>query len=199
MDRAGVQGFLGLWNAPPHRGRYLRPEPEEVTRWAGRLAQIENGARPALRVGVAWAAGEQTENGRQRSFPARLLAPLTTLPGVRLYSLQRGRDAPQVADMPDIVPLSDEFSALTETAAVMESMDVIVTCDTVLANLAPALGRPTFVLLPYLSDWRWGAKDAPGPLFPSVRKFEQDEQGRWEPVIEQVRQALVEYQPAREP
>jgi len=80
--------------------------------------------------------------------------------------------------------------AFLDTAALLMSLDLVVTSDTALAHLAGALGRPVWVLLHARSDWRWLMGRADSPWYPTMRLFRQRRLGEWEPVFAEVRAAL---------
>ena len=77
-----------------------------------------------------------------------------------------------------------------ESAALMAELDLIITVDTAAAHLAGALGRPTWVLLPLVPDWRWGLDRENSPWYPTMRLFRQDTTGDWPAVLERVATAL---------
>ena len=79
-----------------------------------------------------------------------------------------------------------------DTAAVMRSLDLIITADTALAHLAGALGVPVWIALPFAPDWRWQRGREDTPWYPTMRFFRQTEWGRWEPVFACIAEALRE-------
>ena len=175
----------------PARVPYLAPEPARVAAWRQRL--------PAggLRIGIAW-QGSFGKADAGRSFPLGLLHPLALLPGVRLISLQKGVGQAQLADLPagmSVHTLGPEFDAgpdaFLDTAAVMASLDLVITCDTSVAHLAGALGRPTWVALKQVADWRWLRGRADSPWYPTMTLFRQPRRGDWAAVFDAMRQSLV--------
>lgn len=146
-----------------------------------------------LRVGVCWAGKPSHPQDTHRSMDPEFLAPLASVPGVMLVSLQKDTShrpaLPGLCDFiaaPDI-PLTD-FAA---TSRLMASLDLIVTVDTSVAHLAGALGRPVWLLLSRAGEWRW-LKDRPdSPWYPSMRIFRQSRQGDWSAVIAAAREALT--------
>jgi hypothetical protein len=184
----------------PSLAPYLVAEAAERARWAGIIATAAAGAgagagAAALRVGVVWACSgcpNREENGtlvpENRSLPAAaLLTPLAAVPGVRPFCRENRRTPEEASLVPDMVPLSEGITDLAETAGALVNLDLVITCDTSVAHLAGALGVPTWVLLPYFSDWRWGPMHAPCTLYPSITKYQQQErEGDWEPVIARV-------------
>ena len=90
--------------------------------------------------------------------------------------------------------LGDDFDAgpdaFIDTAAVMQNLDLIITCDTSIAHLAGALGRPVFVLLKQVPDWRWLLDREDSPWYPTMRLFRQKTRDDWGEVFERLAQAV---------
>ena len=86
-----------------------------------------------------------------------------------------------------------------DTAAVMMSLELVVTCDTSVAHLAGALERPVFTAMPGIGDWRWLLGRDDTPWYPTLRLFRQDAGGRWEPVFEAIAEAVRGLASARKP
>jgi hypothetical protein len=117
------------------------------------------------------------------------------VPGVRFVSLQLGARAAEVATLPsgaifDASPQLDDFAT---TAALIEQLDLVITVDTAVAHLAGALGKPVWVMLPFVPDWRWMWQRSDSPWYPTMRLFRQAARGEWLPVVEAVREALAEF------
>jgi hypothetical protein len=137
-----------------------------------------------LSVGIVWAAGDWD---RRRSLSPVQLAPLATIPGVRLYSFQRG------AGMNQSVPPAVKhlvWRDILHEAALMRALDLLISVDTMPAHFAGALGVPVWLLLHADSDWRWMTERDDSPWYPTMRLFRQKRSRDWQPVIEQVTRAL---------
>jgi ADP-heptose:LPS heptosyltransferase len=104
----------------------------------------------------------------------------------------RPADAAVLAGCKDVIPLADDLADFSDTAAVMAQLDLIISVDTSTVHLAGALGRPVWILLPFLPDWRWLLDRETSPWYPTARLFRQDETRRWDSVIPRVRAALSE-------
>jgi hypothetical protein len=138
--------------------------------------------REGLRVGLVWAGNPDHANDRYRSMPFSALAPILAVPGASFHSLQTG---PRAADlwqdgMPvPVVDLAPQLHDLTDTAAAMAWLDLVISVDTAAAHLAGALARPVWTLLPLGSDWRWLLDREDSPWYPTMRLFRQTRVGDW--------------------
>ncbi len=173
---------------------YLAADPQRVARWAGQLGG------DTFKIGINWASGHSTlTHFARRDVPLEHFAALAALPGVELVPLQNGPAKQQIAtvafrDKIKIVDSDPGFDAesFVDTAAVMNSLDLVVTCDTSIAHLAGALGRPVFTALPVIADWRWMLEQDDTPWYPTMRLFRQNATRRWEPVFERIKAAAQE-------
>lgn len=163
---------------------YLQAEPERVAAWRRHLGE------QGFRIGVSWQGKTKGINDPYRSFPLAALAPLAALPGVRLISLQKGEGSEQLAMLPagmTVERLGDAFDAgfdaFIDSAAVMEACDLIVTCDTSIAHLAGALGRPTWTALRNVPDWRWLLERQDSPWYPTMTLYRQPRFEDWDSVF----------------
>jgi hypothetical protein len=144
------------------------------------------GAREALRVGVVWQSGGWDD---RRSIPIRLLEPLMRIRGVRWHALQHGAG---LTEWPAEWGTVSSTSEVTELAARMQSLDLVLTVDSFPAHLAGALGVKTWTLLHADPDWRWMLHRDDTPWYPTMRLWRQSRPGDWTPVIERVGDALAE-------
>ncbi len=167
---------------------YLYADPRRVAQWRQRI-----GAH-GFRIGIVW-QGSRNRIDVGRSVPLEMFARLAAIPGVRLISLQkdaRSRSASQ--DLPLEVleePFDTGPQAFLDSAAVMSQLDLVITCDTALAHLAGALGRPTWVALKHVPDWRWLLERADTPWYPSMRLFRQSRRGDWDGVFAAIHEELA--------
>jgi tetratricopeptide (TPR) repeat protein len=171
-------------HALPATGRYLAPPEELVAPWAERLA----GPRPV--VAVAWAGNASPPH---RSIPLATFAQVFACAGVRFVSMQKDLDEADRATLGQlgVIDVAAELHDFADTAALLEAVDLVITIDTAVANLAGALARPVWVALGYLPDWRWGAEGDGTPWFPTARLFRQDAPGAWGPVVDGIKAALT--------
>jgi tetratricopeptide (TPR) repeat protein len=167
---------------------YLSADADLVERWRRELAPVG-----AFKVGVVWQGSPDNGADYRRSFRLTSLALLAAVPGVELFSLQKGAGAEQLADVVGEFRVTDLASrldlrggAFMGTAAVMCVLDLIVACDTASAHLAGALARPVWVPLSYAADYRWLLGREDSPWYPTMRLFRQPELGNWDAVFERV-------------
>jgi tetratricopeptide (TPR) repeat protein len=153
-------------------------------------------ARPrnaSLRVGVVWAGGARHANNAARSMnPERLLPLFKAFPSVEFVGIQP--DAEPVGGFGNwLVDWGESIRDFDDTAAALNGLDLLISVDTATVHLAGAMGRPTWALLPFSSDWRWGRERSRVVWYPSVRLFRQDQSREWSGVVENVRLALKKF------
>jgi tetratricopeptide (TPR) repeat protein len=181
-----------LDNMPPGPP-YLSPDPQLVAEWEQRLAGDDG-----YRVGINWQGSPTHARDFARSFALEHFAALAAA-GVRLYSLQVGPGREQLAGAGrawSVTDLADHLRDFHDSAAVMMNLDLIVTCDSAVAHLAGALGRPVWVALPFSPDWRWLLERSDSPWYPSMRLFRQPSPDDWESVFAAMQEALSALLPA---
>ena len=161
---------------------YLIVDTAKAWSWAERL----NG--DGLRVGLVWAGNPRHKRDRERSIDIAALAPLGDVPGVRLFSLQIGARALNSAPPPglQLTDLGPDLASWDDTAAAVSTLDLIISVDTAVAHLAGALGKPVWVLLPHIADWRWLSDRHDSPWYPTARLFRQPCPGCWDAVLKRV-------------
>ena len=168
---------------------YLSPPPALATQWRARL-----GVRRQWRVGLVWFGNPQHANDRNRSIALELLEPLLALP-VAFHSLHnqvRPADLPMFARHPEICRHESNLLDFAHTAALIDTLDLVISVDTSVAHLAGALAKPLWVLLPYVPDFRWLLTRTDSPWYPTARLFRQPTQGDWHDVVARVGRALLE-------
>ena len=170
-------------------GPYLHPEPDRVVHWR---AAID--AQPAqLHVGLSWAGNPAHANDRRRSIPLAMLSPLLELTSIAWYSLQREDGEDAIASVPAArsLRLLDARNNFDDKAALMKSIDLVISVDTSNAHLAGALGVPLWVLLPFAADWRWGLAGTTTPWYPGARLHRQTSARDWREPVAQARRDLL--------
>ncbi len=169
---------------------YLRTDPQRVERWAARLDRL-----PWPRVGLCWRGNAANPRDASRSVALATLLPLFEEP-VSFVSLQQADASDEIvaaelaASIEDWSSELDRDGAFLDTAALMQSLDLVVTVDTSMAHLAGALARPTLLLLSTNPDHRWMLGRADTPWYPSLRLLRQHRAGDWSHPIAEARRAL---------
>ena len=183
----------------PWAGAYLGAKPGEIEEKRRQLPILHDHAVPS-RVGLAWAGNPHYKADPQRSVMLTTLLPLLRAAQCNWISLQKGEPSQQIADLPGDIRIFDGSSAdrdLADTAALIASLDLVITTDTSIAHLAGAMARPVWIMLPHLSDWRWMQDVETTPWYPTARLFRQDAPGDWQGVQHSVIAALRCFQSAR--
>jgi hypothetical protein len=167
---------------------YLHADAAHIAKWQPRLAG------PLPRVALAWSGRSSHINDRNRSLSLARLSPLLEAEDVRFVSIQRelrAADAERLSQEPRVIDLGAELADFSDTAAVLSLCELVICVDTSVAHVAGALGRPTFVLLPFQPDWRWTLDRETSPWYPATRLFRQPAPGDWSTVIARVREELA--------
>ena len=205
-----LMSLPGIFNTTlktiPDRVPYIFPDTTKTQYWRRR---IEMGK---IKVGIVWAGKTTTEYRQTRrsglehvdlgwagqpasKFASKRLArleyfvPLTKIEGIQLYGLQKGTAVEQdktFSGSIDVINLCEESTDFAEVAAAMENLDLIISVDTAFAHLAGAMGKPVWVLVPFVPDWRWMLTREDSPWYPSMRLFRQPEKDGWEEVFKRV-------------
>jgi Tfp pilus assembly protein PilF len=173
----------------PNRVPYLSADAKLVSEWATYFDADSH----HVRVGIAWAGKPTHSNDRNRSMELSRLNCLLQLPATRFYSLQKGAAARQVDAVDkslNLIDFSDKLADFAETAALIAHLDLLITVDTAVAHLAGAMGKPVWVLLPRVPDWRWLVDRQDSPWYPTMRLFHQKSAGSWDEVIARVAKCL---------
>jgi tetratricopeptide (TPR) repeat protein len=184
----------------PWPGAYLGADAELALARRAQTPFVRPSLRPGernLRVGFAWAGNPRYKADRQRSVSLKTLLPLLRSPGVNWISLQKGPEAEQLRTIQGSVYVWDGSSAdrdLAATAAMVATLDLVITTDTCIAHLAGAMGKPVWILLPHLGDWRWMQRVETTPWYPAARLFRQRSRGDW---LELLQRVIIELASAR--
>lgn len=148
---------------------YLTPPQDKVEAWAERMKPW----RGKFRVGLQWCGFRGQMNNRNRAVALSELRGFLSMPGVQCFSLQKS-DAGEYTDLPsgpELVDLTGEWNDFTDSAAMLQQLDLVITVDTAMAHLAGALARPAWVMLAPNADWRWLLEREDSPWYPTLRLF----------------------------
>lgn len=188
-----VAGAIGVTpQTVPATVPYLAPDAARCAAWKARLG-------PGFKVGISWQGSPTFVHDQGRSIPLAAFAPLAEVPDIRLISLQKRPGADQIGTVAfgarieqvfDVADVSDD--AFLDTAALVANLDLVVASDSMNAHLAGALGKPTYVALRRVPDWRWllGRDDC--PWYPTARLFRQATEGDWHDVFARIADAVAQ-------
>lgn len=175
--------FQTTLSSVPSAVPYMEPSSTKLRFWAGKL-----GMASQLRVGLVWSGDPRHQNDKHRSIAlSELMAALP--PGFEYVSLQseiRESDCKAFNDNDRLVHFGSELNDFSDTAALCAHMDVVVCVDTSVAHLSGAMGKPTFLLIPYNPDWRWLLERTDSPWYPTMQLYRQAQLGSWQSALENV-------------
>ena len=189
MPMLSLAGLLGIDASNlPADVPYLHADTRLERDVAAALA--EHGG--VTRIGVAWTGNRANTNDRRRSIPLATVASLFDMPGTRWFSLQKGDDTDPENRAEDLqrlarLPWRNDFDGI---AAMVMQLDLVVTVDTSIAHVAGALARPVFILLPFMSDWRWRVGRSDSDWYPTATLFRQPSPGDWPGALAALRNAF---------
>lgn len=178
--------ILGTLSVPeiPLVQSYLKAEPQRVANWREQLAKL-----PGFKIGIAWQGNPNARIDKGRSPPLAAFEPLARIPGVTLVALQQRDGLDQLDNLPPGMKVErlegaiDADGAFVDTAAIMECLDLVFVSDSAIAHVAGALGRPVWVPLQKVPDWRFLLEGETTRWYPAMRLFRQPELGDWDAVF----------------
>jgi len=176
-------------NSIPADISYLHPDNSKVEEWTNKIGRKEQ-----IRIGIVWGGNRDHTNDKNRSICASLISRILS-DNFEWFSLQKEyRDGDlQVLRRSRIHDYSNVLLDFSDTAALLSQLDLVISVDTSVAHLAGAMGKPTWVMLPYIPDFRWLWDREDSPWYPSMRLFRQATAGDWSLVIDNVSSALVDF------
>jgi len=173
----------------PAEKSYLAPDWQLVEQWKSRLPQDAR-----KKIGLVWAGNPSHANDHNRSLSLSDFAPLAEVrESVQFFTLQKGPPAIQTQSAPPNVSLLDftaDLHDFADTAALISQFDLVIAADTAVAHLSAAMGRPTWLLVGNVPDWRWMLGRTDSPWYPTMRLFRQPPSAGWDIPIQQIRLAL---------
>jgi tetratricopeptide (TPR) repeat protein len=164
----------------PADTKYLCSDDDKAARWRSRL-----GERTRKRIGLAWSGNSMNANDKNRSIPlADLVGHLPAeFDYVSLQKDMRDADRGTLRSTPAILDVAGDQRDFSDTAALCACLDLVISVDTSVAHLSGALGKPTWILLPFLPDWRWLLDRTDSPWYPTVTLYRQTSPRNWDGVL----------------
>jgi tetratricopeptide (TPR) repeat protein len=174
----------------PSAASYLRAADQALRKWGARLP-----AKRRPRIGIAWAGNAKHIRDRERSIGLGDLFPLLDVDAtfVSLQKEVRAADTATLKNSADIVHFGHELAGFSDTAALISHLDLVISVDTAIVHLAGALGKPVWILLTHVPDWRWLLDRDDSPWYPTARLFRQGDTREWDSVIARVRDELLKF------
>lgn len=176
----------------PAKVPYLYPSEQMVDSWQTRLS-VQRG----LKVGLVWAGSKAHLMNYRRSLSLAALEPLLHI-GAHFHCLQKEIQTDDLMQLKhwqmaglEIQTHADALTDFAQTAGLVAAMDLVITVDTSVAHLAGAMGKPVWILLPDMPDFRWLLNRTDSVWYPTARLFRQTERGDWAGVVAQVQTALA--------
>lgn len=184
----------GSTPAFPRRAGYLEADAERVHHWRNRLQNLGSGPK----IGISWCGGTPITQGAARSLTLEQLQPVLATEGSHFVSLQYGDCRTEVDSFVSTtgIPLHhwpEAIATCDENAALLTALDLVISVCTAVVPLGAALGRPVWVMAPFIADWRYGRQGATTIWFPSAHVYRQPQRGAWAPVIAEVAATLLDY------
>lgn len=170
--------------------KYISADPEKVKKWKSRMDSKK------IKVGLCWQGGvrdkpEMVAIDKRRSMPLETMLPILACESAEFYSLQK--DDNQHERFPQVRDFMGESEDFTDTAAIIENLDLVITVDTAVAHLAAALEKPTWMMSRKGGCWRWGVEGESTFWYPSMRIFRQEKINDWGPVVQRVSDELKKF------
>jgi hypothetical protein len=186
--------FKTTLSSVPASVPYIETNPEKVRYWKEQL-----GDKRKPRVGLVWSGGfrpdypELWSVNNRRNIPLAKLAPFSR-PDIDFYTLQKGQPAEaELADLkatnwagPDLADFTELLNDFSDTAALIENLDLVISVDTSVAHLAGALGKPVWIMNRFDGCWRWLIDRVDSPWYPTARLYRQRSPGDWDGVVERI-------------
>jgi Flp pilus assembly protein TadD len=167
---------------------YLSALPDRIAKWATRLPKDK------FKIGLVWKANANHKSSLERSLPGlHTLRDLWRVKDVFFVSLQKGDGEAEGLNPPAQQPLlhlGTEIEDFADTAAIVSQLDLVITVDTAVVHIAGALGKPVWVMLPFIADWRWMLDREDSPWYPTATLFRQSQEGVWSDVTDRIFGAL---------
>jgi tetratricopeptide (TPR) repeat protein len=171
----------------PNLVPYIHPPDSDWHLPIAPIASTPN--QPILKVSIVWAGGNLYKHNQRRSLPLAAFQPILDQPAVAVYSLQKGIAQVEIAEIgweSRLYDLSSHLNDMADTATAIAQLDLIITVDTSVAHLAGALGKPVWLLLSHVADWRWMMDRDDTPWYPTMRLFRQQHPGDWQALMQRV-------------
>ncbi|MEM7071875.1 MAG: hypothetical protein AAF403_09005, partial [Pseudomonadota bacterium] len=173
---------------------YLKACPDKVKKWSQKIDHLAQGR---FKIGIAW----YTITNQRRTINLSEWLPLLAEKNIMFFNLQYPPTQKQLEQLKQYTNITihdlgvDQYDDIDDMAAITKSLDMVISSQNSIVHLAGALGVPTWVLLPYGSDWRWEIESERMRWYRSVKMFRQTSWNNWTNVIHRVRKHLLSMPP----
>ena len=173
----------------PFNEKYLFPNGDRIIKWKKTFDY------KFYNIGINWQASPNPDLDIGRSFKLEYFYDISTVKKIKLYSLQKFNGLDQINEnikklKLNIIDNFDEEAAFVDTAAIIENLDLVITCDTSIAHLSGAIGKKTFLLLQKNCEWRWLRDINFSPWYNSIKIYRQKTQDDWSNVFDEVKKDI---------
>jgi Flp pilus assembly protein TadD/ADP-heptose:LPS heptosyltransferase len=179
----------------PNACPYISPKIEQVKKWR-KLLDRGPLQKKRTRVGIAWIGSADYPEDCHRSIPLQAFDAFADI-DAEFISLQLGSHTAEIAARSSLdirqIDLHETEGAFTDTAGVIENLDLVITADTSIGHLSAAMGKPTWIALTKTPDWRWLLARNDSPWYPSVRLYRQETLDDWSLPFDQIATDLSEF------
>ncbi|MCX8026540.1 MAG: tetratricopeptide repeat-containing glycosyltransferase family protein [Thermodesulfovibrionales bacterium] len=172
-------------NSIPSEVPYIKPHQRQILKWQEVVSNHE-----CFKIGLVWTGKPEHKYTRMRSFSLETLEPLFDIKGIKFFSLQKGDARKEALKYGFIKDYTNRIMDFSDTAGLINNLDLIISVDTSVAHLAGAMAKPVWILLPFSPDWRWLLNRDDTPWYKTARLFRQERLGDWGTVILKIKQEL---------
>lgn len=181
--------YLTKVESLPYAEGYLKPDPVRAEWYRDAHFNLD-----AYKIGVVWQGSPDRFNDGRRSIQLADFLPLSEIEGVQLYAFQidcGGEQLLEIHDDRSMIDVGSTFETFADCAAAIVNLDLLISVDSSVAHLSGALGRPTWILIPYVSDWRWFRRGERTPWYFNSILFRQEREGDWASVMQRIKERLI--------
>lgn len=169
----------------PLNNKYFFVNKERINKWK---KTFDN---KFINIGINWQASPNPDFDKGRSFKLKYFSEISKIDKINLYSLQKINGLSQINEIGNqfkinIINNLDEDASFVDTAAIIENLDLVITCDTSIAHLSGAIGKKTYLLLQKNCEWRWLHNIDFSPWYNSIKIYRQKTQDDWSSVFNEV-------------
>ena len=173
----------------PFNDKYFFANKERITKWKKTFDS------KFLNIGINWQASPNPDFDKGRSFKLKYFNDISLIEKIKLYSLQKINGLSQINELNNhfkinVIDNLDEDAPFVDTAAIIENLDLVITCDTSIAHLSGAIGKKTFLLLQKNCEWRWLHNINFSPWYKSIKIYRQKTQDDWSTVFDEVKKDI---------